>query len=135
MFVSSVFFFLMIRRPPRSTRTATLVPYTTLFRSLDVSVLYNLRLAYFFTMTGSDSPEDFEAFAISTTPSIPNAAIAPNYTAPQHGPRPLPLFLKMLWQQTRNDTDFRLKAFARSENRRVGKACVSPCSTRWAPYH
>src|SRR3546814_12160131 len=28
-------FFLMIRRPPRSTRTDTLFPYTTLFRSLD----------------------------------------------------------------------------------------------------
>src|SRR3546814_11903848 len=26
-------FFLMIRRPPRSTRTDTLFPYTTLFRS------------------------------------------------------------------------------------------------------
>src|SRR3546814_18904307 len=30
-----VFFFLMIRRPPRSTRTDTLFPYTTLFRSVD----------------------------------------------------------------------------------------------------
>src|SRR3546814_5586007 len=29
------FFFLMIRRPPRSTRTDTLFPYTTLFRSAD----------------------------------------------------------------------------------------------------
>src|SRR3546814_6605240 len=28
-----MFFFLMIRRPPRSTRTDTLFPYTTLFRS------------------------------------------------------------------------------------------------------
>src|SRR3546814_1416684 len=28
-------FFLMIRRPPRSTRTDTLFPYTTLFRSKD----------------------------------------------------------------------------------------------------
>src|SRR3546814_7862313 len=28
------FLFLMIRRPPRSTRTYTLFPYTTLFRSL-----------------------------------------------------------------------------------------------------
>src|SRR3546814_15188179 len=28
-----VFFLLMIRRPPRSTRTDTLFPYTTLFRS------------------------------------------------------------------------------------------------------
>src|SRR3546814_19056364 len=33
MFVSYFFFFLMIRRPPRSTRTDTLCPYTTLFRS------------------------------------------------------------------------------------------------------
>src|SRR3546814_3949432 len=29
------FCFLMIRRPPRSTRTDTLFPYTTLFRSLE----------------------------------------------------------------------------------------------------
>src|SRR3546814_16028226 len=29
----SCFFFLMIRRPPRATRTDTLFPYTTLFRS------------------------------------------------------------------------------------------------------
>src|SRR3546814_12892411 len=27
-------FFVMVRRPPRSTRTDTLFPYTTLFRSL-----------------------------------------------------------------------------------------------------
>src|SRR3546814_11065827 len=30
---NSCVFFLMIRRPPRSTRTDTLFPYTTLFRS------------------------------------------------------------------------------------------------------
>src|SRR3546814_4521222 len=30
-------FFLMIRRPPRSTRTDTLFPYTTLFRSHNVN--------------------------------------------------------------------------------------------------
>src|SRR3546814_13169608 len=30
------FFFVMIRRPPGSTRTDTLFPYTTLFRSLVV---------------------------------------------------------------------------------------------------
>src|SRR3546814_4455260 len=32
-------FFLIIRRPPRSTRTDTLFPYTTLFRSLEGNVL------------------------------------------------------------------------------------------------
>src|SRR3546814_20445582 len=31
------FFFLMSRRPPRSTRTDTLFPYTTLFRSTRLS--------------------------------------------------------------------------------------------------
>src|SRR3546814_3546112 len=27
------------------------------------------------------------------------------------------------------------KAFARSEERRVGKECVSTCRSRWSPYH
>src|SRR3546814_16906208 len=35
-------FFLMKRRPPRSTRTDTLFPYTTLFRSHDVRWTYRL---------------------------------------------------------------------------------------------
>src|SRR5213595_4149960 len=33
MFICFIFFFLMIRRPPRSTQLRTLFPYTTLFRS------------------------------------------------------------------------------------------------------
>src|SRR3546814_1321686 len=37
--MSLFFFFLMIRRPPRSTRTDTLFPYTTLFRSISNSRL------------------------------------------------------------------------------------------------
>src|SRR3546814_10575798 len=36
-------FFLMIRRPPRSTRTDTLFPYTTLFRSLSDDKLARLQ--------------------------------------------------------------------------------------------
>src|SRR3546814_12501990 len=32
-----LFFYLMIRRPPRSTRTDTLFPYTTLFRSEELA--------------------------------------------------------------------------------------------------
>src|SRR3546814_3199605 len=41
--------FLIIRRPPRSTRTDTLFPYTTLFRSL------NLRAD-----RGEINPDDFD---------------------------------------------------------------------------
>src|SRR3546814_20576328 len=37
-----VCFFLMIRRPPRSTRTDTLFPYTTLFRSGHASGRFQL---------------------------------------------------------------------------------------------
>src|SRR3546814_5945096 len=33
----------MIRRPPRSTRTDTLFPYTTLFRSIDRNALWRQR--------------------------------------------------------------------------------------------
>src|SRR3546814_18296490 len=40
--LSFIFFFLMIRRPPRSTRTDTLLPYTTLFRSEAFSRLTGL---------------------------------------------------------------------------------------------
>src|SRR3546814_11428982 len=35
-------FFLMIRRPPRSTRTDTLFPYTTLFRSSSNHTFYDV---------------------------------------------------------------------------------------------
>src|SRR3546814_8543719 len=36
-------FFLMIRRPPRSTRTDTLFPYTTLFRSIGLHQPFGAR--------------------------------------------------------------------------------------------
>src|SRR3546814_15392928 len=38
------FFFLMIRRPPRSTRTDTLFPYTTLFRSTFINAERRIQL-------------------------------------------------------------------------------------------
>src|SRR3546814_18934090 len=40
---SSRFFFVMIRPPPRSTRTDTLFPYTTLFRSVGDGDIDHLR--------------------------------------------------------------------------------------------
>src|SRR3546814_11043029 len=50
-----VFFFLMIRRPPRSTRTDTLFPYTTLFRSQGVRILFaeNARAVFRLSGTGT----------------------------------------------------------------------------------
>src|SRR3546814_6229605 len=43
----SLFFFLMIRRPPRSTRTDTLFPYTTLFRSFRIPIPLAVRSRFF----------------------------------------------------------------------------------------
>src|SRR3546814_14352899 len=42
----SLLFFLMIRRPPRSTRTDTLFPYTTLFRSKLPATFRDFRLEW-----------------------------------------------------------------------------------------
>src|SRR3546814_11997945 len=49
------FFFLMIRRPPRSTRTDTLFPYTTLFRSRLRQALHMLGERLGFTQGGHAS--------------------------------------------------------------------------------
>src|SRR3546814_20355748 len=51
----SCFLFLMVRRPSRSTRTYTLFPYTTLFRSLvplakDVWTLVGIIIAWQLTL-------------------------------------------------------------------------------------
>src|SRR3546814_15065857 len=46
-------FFLMIRRPPRSTRTDTLFPYTTLFRS---PYCHSANAGY---LTGKAAPSGF----------------------------------------------------------------------------
>src|SRR3546814_19966338 len=50
-------FFLMIRRPPRSTRTDTLFPYTTLFRS-DPEIGYTVMQAIF------DHAEDVRSLGV-----------------------------------------------------------------------
>src|SRR3546814_19937151 len=58
----SFFFFLMIRRPPRSTRTDTLFPYTTLFRSLQVADgLYDAQFPIDVFQTGSGTSTNMNA--------------------------------------------------------------------------
>src|SRR3546814_20093262 len=54
--LGALFLFLMIRRPPRSTRTDTLFPYTTLFRS---AVSYHqLHRAFGTKPAGHHQPRD-----------------------------------------------------------------------------
>src|SRR3546814_5303887 len=49
----------MIRRPPRSTRTDTLFPYTTLFRSVDLPILDRMYKEY----APGTAPDRLEALA------------------------------------------------------------------------
>src|SRR3546814_1045963 len=47
----------MIRRPPRSTRTGTLFPYTTLFRSICPIGIAGFAQARALNMSSNDAPE------------------------------------------------------------------------------
>src|SRR3546814_11696693 len=67
-FMSHILFFLMIRRPPRSTRTDTLFPYTTLFRavlSFGSAVTDHLWAHLLSDRKGT-------GFCLTTQPALPN---------------------------------------------------------------
>src|SRR3546814_19466348 len=109
----------MIRRPPRSTRTDTLFPYTTLFRSVQLQAravtdfddfLGNIE---YFVDVAADYRCDFVVF-----PEL--------YT--------LPLLSYERRDLTPIEAIDALTAH-RSEERRVGNECVSTCRSRWSPYH
>src|SRR3546814_15802952 len=107
----------MIRRPPRSTRTDTLFPYTTLFRSG--------------AGTGSEfailPAQNANGNWVKVTQRVP-VSIAID----ERSPRPL---LAGLSATTTVFTDDRNASDRRSEERRVGKEGVSTCRSRGSPYH
>src|SRR3546814_17726975 len=115
----------MIRQPPRATRTDTLVPYTTLFRSLRgrrvdvvddrIHRLAECLLGIFLLQ----APAQCQVLVKLLTgfqhhvarQDVDGEERMPRIQAPrQHGP-------------------------LRSEERRVGKEGVSTCRSRWSPYH
>src|SRR3546814_15290071 len=98
----------MIRRPPRSTRTDTLFPYTTLFRSAGRQVAHRV---------GSYKKRLHSPVGAHPVGDMP---------VPSRSHRHL-----------RIDCNEMATAAAehRSEERRVGKECVSTCRSRWSPDH
>src|SRR3546814_11345504 len=118
----------MKRRPPRSTRTDTLFPSTTLFRSLSASVVNLPRL-----LNGRQ-------------------LVLPQGIVAQLHPFPLELAVVLrrvlhegvpgILQQlaacqigVMSSLRFRRPAADRSDERRGGQAWVSTCRSRWAPAH
>src|SRR3546814_20450820 len=114
----------MIRRPPRSTRTDTLVPYTTLFRSVLDPIMHAFgkylgEKAQ--NLPGRQHELDAEYFY---------RIDAMHFTIAHDDGQHLSDIDK---------ADIVLvgvsRTSKRSEERRVGKECVSTCRSRWSPYH
>src|SRR3546814_15319366 len=115
----------MIRRPPISTLTDTLFPCTTLFRSgkLRTRDLTSGNLARFLgTRLQLGGLLDQEGCRRRLRREG-KAAIRIN--GDDRGDRHA--LFKIAGR--------RVERFARSEERRVGKECVSTCRSRWSPYH
>src|SRR3546814_16121401 len=114
------FCFLMIRLPPRSTRTDTLFPYTTLFRSA-VAMGWLRR----FVHPGSQALNwtEWRPPALVIIASRPDRTSATALRA--HHPR---------WHQQSSSKAVR-DGLTRSEERRGGKECVSTCDSGRRPDH
>src|SRR3546814_14182340 len=112
----------MIRRPPRSTRTDTLFPYTTLFRSLRLlgTLLYDRHQRGTF-YTELDPPYD------------PHARIV---TSDIQDKKRVTSAIGTFSTEYEIDPESVFKSVtSRPEERRGGTACVSTCRSRWSPYH
>src|SRR3546814_13978811 len=107
----------MIRRPPRSTRTDTLFPYTTLFRSVH----------HHYPKIRCLTAPEYDALCASYRTLGYEEALSFH----------LPGLGRNSFFDATADLGFFLEVLEvpdRSEERRVGKECVSTCRSRWAPY-
>src|SRR3546814_13512676 len=126
-----MFFFLMTRRPPRTTRTDTLFPYTTLFRSVASNKDYLTKILAHEAFASGDFNTGF------VVRHFPQQRIA-NET---HSFRQIALAAVALYLDDARalvDANGLLPEFvgwaSRSQARRVGKECVSTVRIRCAPY-
>src|SRR3546814_13744384 len=108
-YICCLLLFSMRRRPPRATRTDPLFPDTTLFRSHGDGGRSERPLGR------RDSPV-VDLYERSAGKEFPPHDL--RFAAAHPG------------QLRRRSSDGR-----RSEERRVGKECVSTCRYRWPPYH
>src|SRR3546814_20081441 len=118
----------MIRRPPRSTRTDTLFPYTTLFRSPPARVL--------------QEQHDRAFLSERSGPRLVHVRVRQPGAQDAVAER-LPAYTRRLLEPAHGGSQRALHGFARpaegrgqrSEERRVGKEGVSTGRSRWSPYH
>src|SRR3546814_16025120 len=102
----------MERRPPRSTRTDTLFPDTTLFRSANEAEFADAQASRMVQYATDAQIEE----AIDNGGVMDGVQIAPG----------------VLTQEKTRRVQAAIDQ-ARSEERSVGKGCVSTCRSRWSP--
>src|SRR3546814_17290534 len=131
-----LFFFLRLRRPPRSTRSATLFPYAPLFRSVK-------RRDGDGTGAGRGHDPGCERGAdrdakgiraqcearVDDVDAAPTTPYRSAHRALQRAHHGLETAHAAAPPASRRPAD------GRSEERRVGKEWVSTCRTRWSPDH
>src|SRR3546814_12562659 len=114
----------MIRRPPRSTRTDPLFPYTTLFRSvIRTTDVANLS----FIPAGPIPPSPTELLGSPRLVAVLDELRGNFDIIILDGPPLLGLADAPLIASIVGNAVF----VVRSEERRVGKACVRTCRFRW----
>src|SRR3546814_10955090 len=142
----------MIRRPPRSTRTATLFPYTSLFRSGDLSFHRKIVAIRPSPRGGGGNfrhrparPDGLSPIGSAMSLAIDLHAALPPVVAARRGTLACTLVLR---HAGRRDLQLRYElvgdegltvvlvagGISRSEQRRVGEACVRTCRSRGSPY-
>src|SRR3546814_15102579 len=144
-----VFFFLMIRRPPRSTRTDTLFPYTTLFRSskqLEIfpdAVCETATRVDWLSHTTAPTPEQSQLAAdllvalgyvgalVEPSFKVGCLTIARSRVLQEVKVVGLHAVVKTHIQHSEADLLAEHILNAKSEERRVGKECVCMVKVRW----
>src|SRR3546814_14517872 len=141
----------MIRRPPRSTRTDTLFPYTTLFRSASMLAIAMPLVADWEGRTNSphwdkigkvwdvcygDTKVEMRTYTDAECKAMLSKRLV-DYGEPvrkcvpslEHRPFPWAASTSLAY-----NVGVGKFCKSRSEERRVGKECVSKCRSRWSPY-
>src|SRR3546814_11045076 len=123
----------MTRRPPRPTLTATLFPYTTLFRSTVMRV-FIFCLCQPFSRSSEVRNDDGAIRSAARRTRLAgqdqrhSAALLPRAGQVRRRADEIAL----LGGRRRHSRRFQWR---RSEERRVGTECVSTCRSRWSPHH
>src|SRR3546814_14179738 len=130
----------MILRPPRSTRTDTPLPYTSLFRAdpvrQSVEVPETGRITVNVALSGADGGDILvigQAANQSSALSRQRAADGVSSVLTRDAIGQFPD--QNVAESLRRLPGVNILTDQRSEERRVGKACVSPCTSQWSPYH